>query len=263
MLQGMSEPSLQELLSVATEAAYLAGRRTLSYFNTGVPIEIKRDNTPVTRADRESEQIIREQIARRFPDHAILGEEGGSTEGNPDYRWIIDPIDGTKSFICGVPLFAVLIGVEVKKQASVGVIYMPALDEMVAAASGLGCRWNGRPARVAKVARLEEAVVVASSISTCMARSDAFERLAAATKLQRTWGDAYGYALVATGRADIMIDSVINPWDIAPMLPIIEEAGGRFSNWQGEPTVWGKDAFAANATLHPQVLDILKTEKRK
>ena len=109
----MSEPSLKELLSVATEAAYLGGRRTLAYFCTGVPVEIKADNTPVTRADRESEEIIRKRITRSFPTHAIIGEEGGATKGDADYRWIIDPIDGTKTFICGVPLYGVMVGVEV------------------------------------------------------------------------------------------------------------------------------------------------------
>lgn len=259
----MSEPSLNELLSVATEAAYLAGRRTLAYFNTGVAVETKGDNTPVTCADRESEQIIRKCITRAFPNHSILGEEQGQTDGNPDYRWIIDPIDGTKSFIHGVPLYGVLIGVEVKAKASVGVVYMPALDEMVSAATGLGCRWNGRPARVSNVTSLGEAIVVASSISTAMSRSDAFENLAAKTKFQRTWGDAYGYVLVATGRAEIMVDSVINPWDVAPMLPILQEAGGQFTGWDGQATIWAKDAVATNGRLHDQVLGILQAEKMK
>src|SRR6266566_9095998 len=139
----MAEPNLRELLAVAAEAAYLGGRRTLTYFNTGVAVETKSDNTPVTRADRESEEVIRERIKRSFPEHAIIGEEGGATKGNADYRWIIDPIDGTKTFICGVPFYGVLIGVEVKGKPSVGAIYLPAFDEMVTAASGLGCCWNG------------------------------------------------------------------------------------------------------------------------
>ncbi|HEX2971595.1 MAG TPA: inositol monophosphatase family protein [Tepidisphaeraceae bacterium] len=259
----MSEPKLSELLAVAMEAAYLGGRRTLAYFNTGVAVETKGDNTPVTCADRESEQIIRGCITRAFPGHSILGEEQGQTEGNPDYRWIIDPIDGTKSFIHGVPLYGVLIGVEVKGKASVGVVYMPALDEMVSAATGLGCRWNGRPARVSSAASLGEAIVMASSITTATSRSDAFENLAAKTKFQRTWGDAYGYVLVATGRAEIMVDSVIKPWDIAPMLPIVQEAGGRFTAWDGKATIWGNDAVATNGTLHQEVLGILQAEKMK
>lgn len=258
----MSE-SLKDLLAVATEAAYLAGRRTLAYFNTGVAVEIKRDNTPVTCADRESEQIIRSQISKHYPDHWVIGEEHGTTEGNPDYRWIIDPIDGTKSFIHGVPLYGVLIGVEVKGRPSVGVVYMPALDEMVCAATGLGCLWNGRKARVSSIGQLSEAIVVVSSYTTAMQRSDAMEKLAAQTKFQRTWGDCYGYVLVATGRAEIMLDSVINPWDCAPMMPIVQEAGGSFSNWAGEETIWGKDSMATNGLLHEDVLRILRNEARR
>jgi histidinol phosphatase-like enzyme (inositol monophosphatase family) len=226
-----------------------------------VPVQTKADNTPVTCADRESEQIIRQRIARFFPDHSVLGEEQGTTPGDPDYRWIIDPIDGTKSFIHGVPLYGVLIGVEVKGQASVGVVYLPALDELVCAAAGLGCRWNGRPARVSNVAKLEDAIVVASSITSSMGRSDAFEQLAARTRFQRTWGDAYGYVLVATGRAEIMLDATIKPWDCAPMPPILQEAGGRFTTWAGEASIWGKDSLATNAALHQQVLAVLAAER--
>jgi histidinol phosphatase-like enzyme (inositol monophosphatase family) len=245
-------------LSVATEAAYLGGRRTLAYFNTGVAVELKADDTPVTCADRESEQIIRERITRSFPDHTILGEEGALKEGDPDYRWIIDPIDGTKTFLRGVPLYGVLIGVEVKDRPSVGVVYMPALDEMVSAATGLGCSWNGRPARVSAVAELAEAAVMVTDVRSAVARSDAYARLAAATKLQRTWGDCYGYLLVATGRAEVMIDAAVNPWDCAPILPILQEAGGQYTTWEGEATIWGKDGVGTNGALHRQVLDLLR-----
>ena len=257
----MPEPSLADLLAVATEAAYLGGRRTLAYFNAGVAVETKADDTPVTRADREAEQVIRARIARSFPTHTILGEEDGTTEGDPDYRWIIDPIDGTKSFIHGVPLYGVLIGVEVRKQPRVGVIYMPALDEIVSAADGMGCLWNGRPARVSTTSRLEDACLTTTSPETARSRSDAYERLANRAKLKRAWGDAYGYALVATGRCDVMLDPKLNPWDCAPMIPILREAGGRFSDWRGNETIWSNDGFATNGTLHESVLEILKSER--
>ena len=258
----MTNPSLADLLAVAIEAAHLAGRRTLEYFNTNVAVEVKADNTPVTRADREAEQVIRARIAQSFPTHAILGEEGGTADGDARYRWIIDPIDGTKTFITGVPLYGVLIGVEVAGRPAVGVIHLPALNETVSAATGLGCHWNGKPASVSKVARLADAKLMTSSITGALARSDAFARLTQQTKLQRTWGDCYGYALVATGRADIMLDAAMSPWDSAPMLPILQEAGGRFTTWDGTPTIWGPDGVAANAGLHAQVLEVLKTEKK-
>src|SRR5437763_4968448 len=181
----MPPPSLSDLLSVATEAAYFAGRRTLAYFNTGVAVEYKADDTPVSRADRESEQLSRERIARSYPEHSILGEEGGRQDGDPDYRWIIDPIDGTKTFIRGVPLYGVMIGVEVKGRPAVGVVYMPALDEMLTAATGLGCHWNGRPARVSSVAALSQAAVMATSLRD----SRGIARVAAAGQFTRTWGD--------------------------------------------------------------------------
>ena len=259
----MSQPRLSDLLDVAAEAAYLGGRRALAYFNAGVAVETKSDDTPVTVADREAEQVIRARIATSFPTHSVLGEEAGSTAGDPDYRWIIDPIDGTKSFIHGVPLYGVLIGVEVRGQPRVGVIYMPALDEMVAAADGLGCTWNGRPARVSQTARLEDACISVTSPETARARSDAYEKLAGRAKLTRAWGDAYGYVLVATGRCDVMLDPKLNPWDCAPMIPILREAGGRFSDWSGKEHIWGNDGFATNGVLHESVLDVLRGEKRR
>jgi myo-inositol-1(or 4)-monophosphatase len=256
----MPDPSLADLLSVAIDAAYAAGRRTLAYFNTPGPVETKSDNTPVTRADREAEEMIRRTILRHFPSHSILGEEGGIHEGDRAYRWIVDPIDGTKSFICGVPLYGVLIGVEVHGQPEVGVTYLPATDEMIAAAAGLGCHWNGREARVSKVEDLSEAVVCCTSITSAMHRSDAFETIASRAKVTRGWGDCYGHVLVATGRADVMLDPRINPWDCAPLLPILREAGGHYTTWSGEPTIWGPDGVATNAALHREVLEILQAE---
>ena len=258
----MKQPSLNDLLSVAMEAAYLGGKRTLSYFNTNIAVETKPDLTPVTQADREAEEIIRKRILCTFPNHAILGEENGETKGDEPFRWIIDPIDGTKTFIRGVPLYGVLIAVEVEGRVPVGVVYLPALDEIISATEGFGCHWNGRPAHVSNISKLEEATLLTSSISSAMHRSDAYERLASQTKIQRTWGDCYGYVLVATGRAEIMLDPQMNLWDCGPFLPILKEAGGCFSSWDGEATIFGKDAFATNAALYQKVLEILKNEKR-
>lgn len=258
------EIPLRELLNVAVDAAYLAGRRTLAYFNAGVAVKSKADSTPVTVADREAERVIRERIGRFYPDHSILGEEQGDTRGgNDDYRWYVDPIDGTKSFIHGVPMYGVLVAVERRGQPLVGVVYLPASDEMVAAADGMGCTWNGRAARVSTVARLEEATLNTSSITACLDRSDAYDRLIRKVKLNRGWGDAYGYVLVATGRAEVMLDPVINPWDVAPLPVILREAGGRFTNWAGEETIQGPDGVATNGLLHESVLEFVKTERRR
>jgi len=258
----VKQPSLSDLLSVAVEAARLGGKHTLSYFNTAVRVETKPDQTPVTRADREAEEIIRKRILRSFPDHSLMGEEHGQIKGSAPYRWLIDPIDGTKTFIRGVPLYGVLVAVEVKRKVSVGVAYLPALNEMVTAADGLGCQWNDKPARVSKVTKLEDATLLTSDTTSAIQRSDAYNRLASRTRLQRTWGDCYGYVLVATGRAEIMLDPRINPWDCAPFLPILKEAGGHLANWRGQSTVWGKAAFATNAALYREVVTVLRNEKK-
>ena len=259
----MSTPPLADLLDLAMEAAYLAGRRTLAYFQTGVRAERKADRTPVTVADREAEAILRERIGRTYPDHAILGEEMGETPGSAPIRWIVDPIDGTKTFVAGVPFYGVLVGVEVHGQPRVGVVYLPALDEMVAAGEGLGCTWNGRPCAVSTVREMSESVFSVTSVTPAQARSDAYDQLVARTRLQRTWGDCYGYVLVATGRAEIMLDPAMNPWDSAPLLPILQEAGGHFTDWMGEATIWGGDAVATNAALHSEVLEVLRSEQRR
>ena len=258
----MSLP-IKELLNVAVDAAYLGGRRALSYFRTNIEIETKRDNTPVTRADKEAETLIREYIAKFYPTHSVIGEEHGRTAGDTDYRWIIDPIDGTKSFVCGVPLWGVLVGVEVKGEPVVGAVYLAAEDSMVSAARGLGCTWNGRTAKVSQISNLSEATLSCTSIQSALKRSDAYEKLAAQVKLTRGWGDCYGHVLVATGRADIMLDPAMNPWDCAPLLPILREAGGHFTTWKGEPTIWGPDAVSTNAALHKQVIEVLSNEKRR
>src|SRR5262245_12600052 len=259
-----AEPDLRRLLAVAQDAAFVGGRRTLAYFGTGTAAaEAKADHTPVTLADRESERLIRAIIAREFPDHAVLGEEDGETAGTAPVRWIVDPLDGTRTFVRGVPLYGTLIGVEVRGELSVGVVYLPALDEMVAAARGLGCTWNGRPCRVSATAALAEALAVVTDERAARARSAAWDRVVTSTAMQRTWADCYGYVLVATGRAEVALDPAMNVWDCAALLPIVEEAGGRFTDWSGRRTIHGGEAVATNGVLHDQVLALLGESARE
>ncbi len=250
-------PSLRKILSVAHAAALAGGRRTLESFGKRLGSETKDDGSPVTAADRASEREIRRVIARTFPDHAVVGEELGAKDGDARVRWILDPIDGTKSFIHGVPLYSVLVGVEVDGRPSVGVIHLPALGETVEAAVGLGCRWNGRRAHVSDVSHLADATVLTTSVRALEARSGQFQRLAAATRTQRGWGDAYGFALVATGRADAMVDVGLHIWDTAPLLPILVEAGGRFTDWSSEPTILAQDAIGSNGRIHEALVQLL------
>ena len=252
---------LSTYLEVAIDAAFHAGKRTLAYFSAGVDVETKPDNTPVTIADREAELIIRQRIKSAFPTHSILGEEAGLEAGDhPDFKWIIDPVDGTKTFVRGVPLYGCLIGLEIEGVASVGVLYLPATDEMLYASLGGGALLNGRRSRVSSVDTLEEATLLTTSSESCRKRGGAYDELAARVKLTRGWGDCYGYMMVATGRADIMLDAGMNVWDCAPMLPILTEAGGRFTDWAGSATIYGRDAVGSNGALHDAALEILRPD---
>ncbi|HEY2882113.1 MAG TPA: histidinol-phosphatase, partial [Pirellulales bacterium] len=242
-----------------------AGKLTLRYFRQpDLQVDLKRDATPVTVADREAEQLLRARISAAFPHDGILGEEFGEQSGTSGFRWILDPIDGTKSFIHGVPLYAVLIGVEAEGTSQIGVIYIPAIDEMVYAAAGQRA-WHvvadqpPQPARVSKTKSLADGLFLTSGISGFYKRNatTAFQRLSETAKLARTWGDAYGYMLVATGRAEVMVDPAMSVWDAAALLPILQEAGGTFTDWQGRPTIHSGEGVATNGLVLDEVLQIV------
>ncbi|HNT23053.1 MAG TPA: inositol monophosphatase family protein [Anaerolineales bacterium] len=255
--------SLEQYLEFITQAAYLAGRSTLGYYQAGVRADFKADDTPVTAADRLAEQVVRGQIEARFPQHAIVGEEfeAKETEG-ATHRWIIDPIDGTKSFVHGVPLYATLIGLEIEGQVRVGAAYFPALDEMLAAADGLGCWWNGRRAHVSSLTDLSRAVMTFTDPASFgrYGRPKAWERLQKAVYYRTGWSDAYGYMLVATGRAELALDPAMAVWDCGPFPPIFQEAGGYFGDWKGNRTIYSKEALATTQALLPEVLKLIETE---
>ena len=242
---------LNELLEFAVEIARGAGEITLQYFRKQPETSRKSDGSFVTIADRQAESYLRHRIAERFPDDGILGEEEGETRGKSGRRWILDPIDGTFAFVHGVPLYGVLIAVEIENEMSVGVVNMPALGEIVSAAKGLGCFLNGEPARVSTTAELKDALLLSTNFVS------ATELLQARARVSRTWGDCYGYVLVATGRADVMLDPVMNLWDCAPLLPIMEEAGGTFTDWRGVRTADGGNSIATNGLLLDEVMSLI------
>jgi histidinol-phosphatase len=259
--------ALELRLPLAIDAAREAGRIILEHFlREGLEIERKPDASPVTVADREAERSLRARIAREFPEDSILGEELGETRGSGEFWWILDPIDGTVSFVHGVPLFGTLIGIGRGRESDAGVILLPALDELVYAQRDRGAWWMraGRthPARVSPVSALSEALVCTTSGSTFddVGRADAYEKLRTRARSSRGWGDCYGYVLVATGRADVMLDPRMHVWDTAALQPIVEEAGGRFADWTGAPTIHGKNAVATNGHLLDEVLACLRSD---
>jgi len=248
------ENELNELLEFAVEIARGAGEITLQYFRKQPETSRKSDGSFVTIADRQAESYLRRRIGETFPDDGILGEEEGESRGSSGRRWILDPIDGTFAFVHGVPLYGVLIAVEIESEMTVGVVNMPALGEIVSAAKGLGCFFNGEPARVSETAELKDALLLSTSFVS------ATELLQARAKVSRTWGDCYGYVLVATGRADLMLDPVMNLWDCAPLLPIMEEAGGTFTDWRGVRTADGGNSIATNGVLFDEVMKVVNED---
>jgi histidinol phosphatase-like enzyme (inositol monophosphatase family) len=260
----MSLPDLTVRFEFALAVAREAGRSTLAYYQSdSLAVELKSDASPVTVADRQAEKLLRDRIGQKFPHDAILGEEFGEQPGTSGYRWILDPIDGTKSFVAGVPLYGTLVGVEFDRRSVIGVIYLPALDECVYAAAGQGA-WHQRgqdqpkPARVSECSRLADALFLTSELRYPSPRQQALARLVQSARINRTWGDCYGYLLVATGRADVMIDPIMALWDIAALQPILSEAGGTLTDWQGSDTIYSGDAIATNGRLLEEVLAITR-----
>ncbi|MCZ6596437.1 MAG: inositol monophosphatase family protein [Planctomycetota bacterium] len=258
----MSLTDLERRLDFAVDIARDAGALTLRYFRSPeLEVETKPDGTCVTVADRQAERLLRECIEDSYPDDTILGEEEETRDGTSGCTWILDPIDGTESFRRGVPLYGILIGLEADGEMVLGVVNLPAAGELVCAARGLGARWHvgdGRPreARVSGVRRIEEAMICTTATKTYgkVGRPDLFTRLAGRARHDRGWSDCYGHVLVATGRADIAIDPLMNLWDSAALLPVVEGAGGRFTDLSGERTIRGGNAISTNGHLHDALL---------
>jgi histidinol-phosphatase len=251
----------EDLLKNAIDFAHLGGQHTLKYFRKGVEVIRKQDASPVTLADQEAEWIIREKILEKFPDHGIIGEEHGKV--NPDARiqWILDPIDGTVSFIHGIPLYTTLIGILVDNKPVAGVIYAPAMDEMCEGSPETGTRLNGSSIQVRTCDSLNEATLITTDRKNI--RKYGFdEKLSTLMKnvrVDRTWGDAYGHMMVATGRADIMFDPILNIWDAAALLPVIEGAGGVFMDVHGKADINTGNGISVVPELKQSVLDIIKS----
>jgi histidinol-phosphatase len=246
-------------LDAAVEAARAAGRVAMKYYRGGFEVMIKPDATPVTQADREAERVIVEILGRAFPEHGVLGEEFGG-EGSRETRWIIDPIDGTKNFVRRVPLWATLIALEEHGEITVGVVYNPVTGDLYTARRGDGAFLNGERLHVSGETSLSRAFLLHAGLGTVRhaGRWDEFMRLVDATERQRGFGDYSGYSLVAEGKAEIYAELDLKPWDLAPCKLLVEEAGGRFTDWDGQPTIYTGTALATNGRLHDAALALLR-----
>lgn len=244
-----------------TELARLSGDfiRPL-YRQSQVTVEFKSDQSPVTVADRGAEELMRAQIGRRFPQHGIIGEEFGTERADAEFVWVLDPVDGTKSFITGVPLWGTLIALLHQGQPVLGCIHQPILDQLMIG-DGHETTLNGSPVRCRTTARIEDATLLTSDpLNPAKYQNGrSYDALQQRAKLVRTWGDCYGYFLVASGWADICVDPIMNPWDIAALIPIIRGAGGAISDWQGGAAFPAESTVAAaTPALHAQVIATLR-----
>ena len=248
---------------LAVTVAKEAGRLALGYFDSDIVVEWKKDQSPVTVADREAEDLLRKRLLGSFPNDGFLGEERGDTAGTSGFRWIIDPIDGTRNFVRGIPLWATLIGLEYKEEQIVGVADLPAFGQTFRAMRGEGAFRDDRRINVSQVSELSKAVMFYSSLSWFIkaGRQEVFLELVKRVQRQRGFGDFYGFLLVAQGSGELMMEHGVHIWDVAAIKPIVEEAGGRFSDWDGQPTIQRPDVLASNGKLHNEILRILANPK--
>lgn len=254
-----SRVDLTPYRSFIAELAQQSGDFIRPFFgDAGLVVEIKGDQSPVTQADRGAEELLRAAIAKKFPRHGIIGEELGSENAGAEFVWVLDPIDGTKAFITGVPLWGTLIALLHQGQPVLGCIHQPILRQLMLG-DGQTTTLNGRAVRVRGCTRIEDATVLTSDPlnPAKYQNGTAYAALIERARLGRTWGDCYGYLLVASGWADAMLDPIMNPWDIAALVPVIRGAGGVITSWQGADPISAQSIVAAAPALHPLVLAAL------
>lgn len=254
--------NLDPYLDFTRELAAASAEVILPYYHgTDLGLELKADASPVTLADRRAEEIMRQMIEKRFPGHGIVGEEYGTVRGDAEFVWVLDPIDGTKSFISHVPLFGTLIGLLYQGHPEVGCIHQPVLRQLMLS-DGRTTTLNGSPVRIRPCPELAKATMVTTDPvhPGQYHNGAAFEALQKRVNFSRTWGDCYGYLLVASGWADLMVDPIMNPWDLLPIEPIMRGAGAIMTTWDGEPAnhLRANSGIACSAEIHPEVLRILR-----
>lgn len=238
--------------------ADISGNIIRNYFRTQIKIDSKADDSPVTIADKKAEEIMREEIMKEFPDHGILGEEFGEHNSSSHYKWILDPIDGTKSFICGTVTFGTLIALVKDGIPILGVINQPILKEFLIGDSN-SAELNDHKVKVRQCENLSDAVLLTTDYLDInkYQNGNKFDELTSRVKLYRNWGDCFGYYLLATGFADIMVDPIMNIWDSMALIPVIKGAGGIITDYQGNDPVKGNSIIAASPGIHKKVIQML------
>lgn len=257
-------PEWKSRYELAVATAEQAGKLALQYFDHDVAVEWKQDHSPVTVADREAETLLRTTLLGKFPNDGFLGEEYGDKPGTSGYRWIVDPVDGTRSFVRGIPVWATLVGLEYQGEPIAGVVVIPAMGQTYRALRGDGAYRGERRIRVSDVATLAAATVFYTSLSWYKkaGRLDDIVQLLLQCQTSRGFGDFWGFVLVAQGSGELMVDYGVHIWDVAAIQPLIEEAGGKFSDWDGNVTIERPDVIVSNGKLHEEVLRRLRVTSK-
>ena len=242
----------------ARRLSLVSGNIINKYFRTSIAVDSKTDSSPVTIADKKAEELMREEIMKEFPDHGIIGEEFGRYNEEAEYQWVLDPIDGTKSFISGALTFGTLIALTYKGNPILGVINQAVLKEFLIG-DNVKSELNGNIVKVRETKNISDAVLLATDHFAIGEYFDQgkFDSLAKKVKLYRNWGDCYGYYLVATGFADIMIDPIMNIWDSMALIPVIKGAGGTITDYKGNDAVSGTSTIASTPAIHNEIIKAL------
>lgn len=246
---------------VMVESAQAAGKLALQYFDQDVAVEWKHDQSPVTIADRSAEQLLRDRLTQAFPGDGFLGEEFGTTPSSTGYRWIIDPIDGTRSFVRGINQWATLVGLEYQGEMIAGLAYEPVGDRVYRALRGDGCYRNDRRIRVSETPTLQQSIACYSGFHFFQkaGKEQQFMNVLRAVDRARGLGDYYGFVLLAQGSVDVMVDYGVHIWDIAGLKVVVEEAGGTFTDWDGGADLERPDSVATNGRCHQDLLALLRS----
>lgn len=254
----LNKEELLEFSNFCEKLTNVSGKIIRKYFRSDISIETKSDSSPVTIADKLAEEKIREIIMKEYPEHGILGEEFGAHNNGSEYQWILDPIDGTKSFVCGAVTFGTLIALQKNGKPVLGVFHQPILNEFLIG-DNKQTYLNDHLVKVRDVNNLSEAVLLTTDHIGIKQFQNIkkFESLMRKVKLYRQWGDCYGYYLVASGFAQIMIDPIMNIWDSIALIPIIKGAGGIITDYQGNDAAKGNSIIASTPSIHKEVIDIL------
>ncbi|MBC8348652.1 MAG: histidinol-phosphatase [Verrucomicrobia bacterium] len=252
--------NLDQFQNLAFDWTRESGKLILEHFrDPDLKVDQKKDASPVTQADRQAEQVLRERISEHFPTHGIVGEEFDSVREEAEWTWLVDPIDGTKSFVAGVPLFGTVLCLQFNGKPVLGAIHLPALGDQLLVGDGNVALLDGNKVSVRESGPCGEWVILTSDERDIPThRSEVgWKSLLKNVAYCRTWGDCYGYYLVATGKADVMLDPIVNPWDFHGAIPIIQGAGGKITNWIGEEAAGSDSTVAASSEIHSTVLSFL------